>query len=90
MPGRVYTLKAPAKEPHMPVMESCEPVPPLMPGRVYTMAAPVLSMPLPPPAPLPPPPPPKRKAASKPPPEPAQPGTRAWKIQQFISTHFQK
>lgn len=90
MPGRVHTLKTEARA-TLPIMESCQPVLPIIPGRVHTMATPVLSLPLPAPPPPPPPPPapPKRKA--RPPPEPpVEPGSRAWKIKQFITTHFQK
>ena len=95
VPGRVFTLRAPVHTGI--VMESCDiagPAP--VPGRVHTMAPwssqapPVISMPLPAP---PPPRVVKAKAKAKAPakaPEPPEPGTRAWKIQNFIASHFQK
>jgi len=86
-PGRVFTLRAPVHAGI--VMESCDiagPAP--VPGRVHTMAPPVISMPLPAP-----PPPRVVKAKARPAKvlePPPEPGTRAWKIQDFIAAHFKK
>ena len=88
-PGRVYSMKS-----VMFNIESCSPAGPMsIPGRVH----------VPPRAPTPPPPPPPpllvppptftsiRNVIPKPwpPPEP-EPGSRAWKIKQFVKTHFGK
>ena len=42
------------------------------------------------PAPPPPPPPPAPLVLSPPPPPAPEPGSKAWKIAQFVSTHFPK